>query len=290
MKIFLAGGISGNLKPLFRRAIIEYDKNGFKNLNLGDYMKVFLAGQAPWKETGLYDNVFKNNSVYILESFYYADEWTEKYIPLFKDFLLDSGAFSTFSNIQKAKNIVWDSYLTRYISFIKRNNVKSFFELDIDCVVGLKKVEDFRKRIEDEIQIKPIPVWHSNRGWDYFLRMCEEYSYVAIGTTTANMDGKLGRKNPSIYAKFVNTAHRMGCKIHGLGFTLLSELERIKFDSVDSTAWTCGNRFGYVYFFDGYTMQKRLKKKGERLGDSKKVALHNFIEWVKFQQYAERCL
>jgi hypothetical protein len=37
-------------------------------------------------------------------------------------------------------------------------------------------------------------------------------------------------------------------------------------------------------------MKKFNKKEGQRLADSRKVALNNFIEWVKFQQYADLCL
>ena len=43
--------------------------------------------------------------VAILESFYYADEWTERIIPKTKRFLLDSGAFTFFSS---GKSVDWN--------------------------------------------------------------------------------------------------------------------------------------------------------------------------------------
>lgn len=79
-------------------------------------------------------------------------------------------------------------------------------------------------------------------------------------------------------------------KIHGLGYTSLDGIRINHFDSVDSTAWTTGNRFGYLYYFDGKTMQKRDAPKGRRLADPKKAAINNYIEWIKFQQYADKNL
>ena len=38
----------------------------------------------------------------ILQSFYYADAWTEKIIPLLKSFMLDSGAFTFFGTDRKS--------------------------------------------------------------------------------------------------------------------------------------------------------------------------------------------
>ena len=52
-----------------------------------DYMKIYLAGQYPWKGEGIYDDIIQKCDVAILESYYYADEWTEKTIPLLKNFL-----------------------------------------------------------------------------------------------------------------------------------------------------------------------------------------------------------
>jgi hypothetical protein len=61
------------------------------------------------------------------------------------------------------------------------------------------------------------------------------------------------------------------------------------FDSVDSTAWLYGNRGGFIFIFDGKTLQKRKCPPGKRL-KSRAAAIHNFNEWVKFQKYAEAFL
>jgi hypothetical protein len=86
---------------------------------------------------------------------------------------------------------------------------------------------------------------------------------------------------------FIKEAHKRNTKIHGLGFTKLTKLSEYHFDSVDSTAWTTGNRYGYLYYFNGKTMVKKDVPKGYRLADSRAAALHNYIEWIKFQKWAD---
>lgn len=231
---------------------------------------------------GGYDPIIKEHRPYILESFYYVDEDTERLLPYFGGFLLDSGAF-TF--MQNAKNhVVWEEYLERYADFINRNHIDKFFELDIDSVVGYKKVLEYRKMLERLTGKQCIPVWHKSRGIKEYEKMCSEYSYASIGGIVAK---EIKPEHYSIFPGMIKKAHERDCKIHGLGFTALAWLPKCHFDSVDSTAWTTGNRFGYVYRFNGKTMTKKDVPKGKRLGDPRKAALINYTEWIKFQKWAE---
>lgn len=279
MRLYLAGGITGNLKPDFQKTMKMYlaGMNG-RRWCLEEYMKLFLADNHQKKYM---DFDWKNSSVYILESFYYVDEWVEN-----KDFLLDSGAFTFFSG-KGAKDINWEEYVDKYADFINRNKVNHFFELDIDKLIGYDNVIKLRKRLEAKTGKQCIPVWHKFRGKDNFLSMCDEYKYVAVGGIVS---GEITKDQYPIFTWLINEAHKRGCKIHGLGFTNLEGITKYHFDSVDSTAWTTGNRFGSIYRFNGKTMEKFSKKEGQRLANSREVALNNFVEWVKFQQYAERYL
>ena len=114
--------------------------------------------------------------------------------------------------------------------------------------------------------------------------MCEEYDYVAIGGIVSK---EITSQEYKYFPWFINEAHKRGAKIHGLGFTNLEGIRKYHFDSVDSTSWTTGNRFGSIYRFNGTTMEKYDKKAGQRLADSRAVAINNFNEWIKFQKYAE---
>lgn len=100
--------------------------------------------------------------VNMLESFYYVQPWQTELIPYLKSFLLDSGGYT----LRRGKGDVtdWDSYLTRYIDYINRNDVRLFFDLDIDGEVGYRGVLRFRERLERETGKRSIPVWHCRMG------------------------------------------------------------------------------------------------------------------------------
>ena len=86
--------------------------------------------------------------------------------------MLDSGAF-TYLNKQSKEKINWNEYVIKYAEFIKEYNVKHFFELDIDPIVGLKEVERLRDLLEERAQRKCIPVWHKSRDLEYCKNICK---------------------------------------------------------------------------------------------------------------------
>ena len=122
-------------------------------------MKVFLAGEHPVKNGKDADWEGLN----ILETYYYLQNNKEfpRLIGNFQNFLLDSGAFTFMSG---AGVVDFDKYVEGYAAFIKKWNVKNFFELDIDSVVGIREVERLREKLERLSGRKPIPVWHKSRG------------------------------------------------------------------------------------------------------------------------------
>ena len=300
MDIYLAGGLSGNLSKEFK--VLSKLLAGEHPVKNGKEMQIFLAGEHPVKS--VLDKYFGAafpgedkmailGKCNILESYAYLrkNEFFMQIIPHLRTFLLDSGAFTFMSN-PKTSKLDWDKYTEDYAYFIKKYDIKLFFELDIDPIVGLAEVERLRAKLERLAGRQSIPVWHKNRGKEYYIQMCEEYPYVALGGLVA-----AGDKNREGYDKyfpwFINTAHRYGAKIHGLGYTQLANLRKYHFDSVDSTAWLYGNRGGYLYRFNPQTrniMEKiKAPSKNHRLV-STPAAAHNFIEWVKLCIWAEKNL
>lgn len=246
-------------------------------------MRIYAAESGAVYQAYLQAELFKR--AYILQSFFYANDFTEiAIIPNAKDFLLDSGAFSFMAGAAAAN---WDEYVERYADFINRNKVKKFFELDIDKVVGYDEVKRYRKKLEMLTGEQSIPVWHKSRGVEEYRRLCDEYPYIAIGGIAIK---EIRKDEYPMFAPMITEAHKLGAKVHGLGFTQIQLLTRYHFDSVDSSAWTTGNRFGYVYYFDGKTMKKVDAPPGHRLADQRRVAVHNFCEWLKFKEYAEEHL
>lgn len=244
-------------------------------------MELYLAGEHPVKN-GAEVNWEDLN---ILESFYYARK--NRYVPQLissaRNFLLDSGAFTFMNNCRTLSN--FDNYLEEYAEFIRMHNVRHFFELDIDSIVGLKEVERLRVKLERLTQRSPIPVWHKNRGLEYFVEMCRNYSYVAIGGIVTR-EIKI-EKYERLFPWFIETAHKYGTKIHGLGYTRIPKLRAYHFDSVDSTAWIFGNISGRVYEFNPQTASMSAKKvpMGKRL-KSRQACCFNFNQWVRLMKYA----
>jgi len=245
-------------------------------------MKLYLAGLS----TGLYmdmEDLFADVK-YVLESFYAVRKGSDfcKYINVFDDFILDSGAF-TF--MQGKEKVDWREYIDKYVDFINKYDIDRFFELDIDAVEGIEKVESLRSRLEEGTGKRCIPVWHKNRGTDYWKRMCKKYDYVAIGGMATDDSRKYRNWLVSKFPWFIKEAHKRGAKVHGLGYTP-SNLKNCLFDSVDSTSWL-GHRWGNLYRFTGNDIKKVSRRKG-KLKNYKKSARHNLLEWIKLQKFLDK--
>jgi hypothetical protein len=176
----------------------------------------------------------------------------------------------------------FDTYVESYAAFINKYDIKLFFELDIDAIVGIKEVERLRNKLEVLTNKKCIPVWHKSRGLEYWKKMTEQYDYVAIGGIVTK---EIEKKDYNIFLYLLKIAKENNCLVHGLGFTKFEGMKKYKFHSVDSTAWLFGNRGGFLYQFENGNINK-IAPKGMRL-KPKQAAIHNFNEWIKFANYAE---
>ena len=247
-------------------------------------MKIFLAATG-----AIYSRQpdLLVNCDYILDSFYGLQKKDlPEYMRNCEMFLLDSGAFTFRQNAKKS--VDWDKYVEDYINFINKYDIKYFFELDIDPIVGYEKVKEYRKKLEEGTGKKCIPVWHLSRGRNNFLEMCNEYDYVAIGGIAgSDKRSKKQRELINAFPWFIKEAHKRGAKIHGLGCTSMITLRRCHFDSVDSTSWLSGCKYGVAFKFNGKKMITRQKRKNQRMIDPTQIDRNNFIEWCKFQQYAK---
>jgi hypothetical protein len=246
-------------------------------------MIVYLAGfktiEKEWQKP--------TEDIYLLSSFWeHKNGKYGKYVTQDKH-ILDSGAF-TFLNNKKGQSINWEQYVISYGNFIKQNNIKLFFELDIDPIVGLKEVERLREVLENTAGRKCIPVWHKSRGLNYWKKMCQEYEYIAIGGIVTR---EIKRSEYDIFGPLLKIARDNKTKVHGLGFTNLNGLKKYKFYSVDSTNWLSA-RFGTtgLYYFTGDNLKNINKPANTKKIDLQAMNIFNFIEWLKFSKYAEQNL
>lgn len=293
MNIYLAGTYSRS-HWVFDEMDIYLAGRGVKAKNIdvhNERMNIYLAGEHEVKNGKA---ATAHNGLLILESYVYArdNKHITSLIPTFKSFLLDSGAYTFMIQARKQDVLVdWNEYIEQYAAFILQHNVDLFFELDIDRIVGLSEVERLRGHLERLTGKPSIPVWHRSRGLDYFKAMCRDYPYVSLSASGNNGSSEWTRTadGTKVLRQLIDIAHDAGARVHGLGYTNVGNLRFLKFDSVDSTSWLMGNRGGFLWFFTGSTIVTSHKPEGTRL-KAREVAQHNFDEWVKFQQYAEKHL
>lgn len=278
MRIFLAGVSTSNLSPMWKDYTDLLSAGVSENIAFQKALCKFLRTDTPavcprWEELN------------VLESYFYArkNDKLGILIPRAKNFLLDSGAFSFMQGT--GGHCDWDRYANEYCDFINKYGIDDFFELDIDNIVGLKEVERLRDLLESRTGKKVIPVWHVERGKQYFVDMCKEYNYVALGSIAKVVPGKQ-KISPKYFPWFLQTARKHGSKVHALGYTP-KNLHGVPFFSVDSTNWIYGNMTGSVYKFDSHKgVMTSSSKNGFRL-KNREACVFNYNEWARYMRYAE---
>lgn len=223
--------------------------------------------------------------LFLLNTYYDMRTWRqEKVTQLIStpqiSFMLDSGAF-TFMN--SGKKVHWKSYVNGYIDFINKYDIDRFIELDLYGVLGVETTEKIRRYIEHYTGKKPIPVYHGTMPVSYFRMLCQNYPYVAI-SATGTIESSKWTKNKKALKQVIRIGHSYGTKLHGLGYTRMSNLNKVEisFDSVDSSSWLSGGRFGTWYFIKhGNICQKSMRGEGMC---AKVLNENNCRVWVEKQK------
>lgn len=249
-------------------------------------MRIYLAATyGGLKKQTREEFITKARPKYILQTFFEGEKKCKECLATVgrENFLLDSGAFS-FMNGAKCTRKDLEEYLDAYINLINENDVKYFFELDVDTIFGTPYAEELRRKLESRTGKQSIPVWHKCRGVDYWKKMVDEYNYIAIGGLVFHVK----KAEWGSIKKMVDYAAARGVKVHGLGFTKTNILDEWNFYSVDSASWSKGAGRGQQrQDFDGRKIvQHRIDGNGKKI-DLDKLALHNGIQWCKYQRYMD---
>jgi len=226
-------------------------------------MKIFLAGGESWNHMGILEHC---QAPYILLSYYkfrkqkVMDEWVN-IIQRLKakgvEFMLDSGAHTFYSETGVGKSNVavrkttkttesYDEYVDKYIGFLlKWGNLFNYYvELDIHGIVNMDKIYQFRELFW-KAGLKPMLVGHPEQPMvaagfpQEWRKLCQKDNYLALG-------GNLPEGQCMAY---IQQAHSAGAEVHGFAMTKVDVMNRIPFDSVDSTTWLSGGRFGLTCYF-----------------------------------------
>ena len=126
--------------------------------------------------------------------------------------MLDSGAYS-FAVSNTPTRLNFDEFYEDYLEYIIKNQkyLFSYVELDIDVIVGVKKVSEWRKKMFDE-GLNSIIVWHPIRGINNWENTVKKYDYVGFNTIK-------DIKNIKKMEAMVSLAKEYEKKVHGFGTT-----------------------------------------------------------------------
>lgn len=152
----------------------------------------------------------------------------------------DSGAFSAYTQndpiaVEKYADWLqrWEQYLTVYANLDAKESWR----------VGVKNLRYLEGR-----GLSPIPVFHVGEPFDLFEDLCQHYQWVAIG----GMAGAPVENDVFIQhlVPIFRKAREYDTFLHGFGITDQQLLRLFPWDSVDSTSWSQGYRWGRIPIFD----------------------------------------
>jgi hypothetical protein len=154
--------------------------------------------------------------------------------------VLDSGAWSAFTSGVPLK-------MDEYVAWCHMHRAGVWWYSNLDDMGSWQRTKANQKIMEDA-GLTPVPVFHTGEPWHVLESYCEQYSRVAVGkivpySTRARIIVPWLRHVFEIAAKH-------GTKVHGFGVTNVSLLKLVPFNSVDSSKWTTGHRFGRVNLWD----------------------------------------
>lgn len=149
-----------------------------------------------------------------------------------QSFALDNGAFSFWKT---GKKINWDGYY----EFINKwkNHPRFDFAIIPDVIDGGEKEND---QLLDEWEFKNIgvPVWHMNESDDRFIRLCNNYYRVAIGSCgeyDVTSPRKCIQKLHDVIRHVVDENGYPIAKLHGLRMLNSQIFTKVPLSSADST-------------------------------------------------------
>jgi hypothetical protein len=176
----------------------------------------------------------------------------------FRNWVLDSGAFSAFNSGKEIK-------LSQYIDDCKRllgeesehdNKLVEIFALDVigDWRATLKNTELMWKA-----GIEAIPCYHVGEPWEYLLHIARAYPKIALGGVALQRGKKKMEWAMQCFARVWPK------KIHGFGFGSEQAIMALPWHSADASTWSNPCRFGRWKAFDDQQVSVRGSHQNLRL-------------------------
>lgn len=166
----------------------------------------------------------------LLVSFFYLKPFLEnqdQYV--YRDWVLDSGAFSAFNS---GATIDLDQYIETCLRLLKKDKtLTEVFALDVigDHKASLKNTERMW-----EAGVPAIPTFHANEPEDYLLHIAKHYPKIALGGVALKREAAKLKWAEQCFARVWPKP------IHGFAFASKTAVMHLPFHSVDATSWEIG--------------------------------------------------
>lgn len=150
-----------------------------------------------------------------------------------KDFFLDSGAFSAFTQGQSIN-------IDNYIEFIKQHKPETYAVLDV--IGDFEKTKANQKYMESK-GVNPLPTVHFGSSKEQINYWLDGYNHIAIGGLVPH--AKFRKRLfgwTDIF--FSQVREKFPVKCHAFGMASNSFLTRYPCYSSDSTSWQRFSKFG----------------------------------------------
>lgn len=170
-----------------------------------------------------------------------------------------------------------------YVEYLKRDMDLWDWIIDLDCaeLFGVEVEDRFRAGLKKLVGDKLLPVWHAQRGHEGWIKMVEEYPYVCMAL--AKGAGGRTRRNHAMVRTMIREAHARGTKVHILGMSTLEHFETYEADTMDSSSWASGVRWGEIKLSRGKVMVPKFDQSQRRpLEHSKLLALAESVKEFGF--------
>lgn len=167
------------------------------------------------------------------------------------NWFLDCGSYTYFAALKYKKELPKpEKYVERYFDYIDRYGHRfcRVAEPDLDVAFQDITFHDVNNWREQMLKVWPdlpiTPVWQGTRGPLEWEKICLDprIRHTALGS---------GHSDPGMLALLVNRAHRANKTVHGFAMTRMKIFDYVHFDSVDSTSWVSGQKFGTLYVWRG---------------------------------------
>lgn len=166
-----------------------------------------------------------------------------------------------------------DAYFQKYKAWLVqwKDKFDYFCELDLQELVGMEKILDWRRQFCDAgLGDQMITVHHSCNNWG-------DYEQLIANTKSGYIAIEGVRKGAALlpYNKFIKYAYDKDIKIHGFAFTRSKLLYHFPFYSVDSSSWTAAPRYGILNKFNGVGIKCVKPTKEHYIEHQVPIHLHN---------------